>query len=483
MNTLLLHPTDVLFFRDGRPMSGSLSGHGAAWPLPTVTNAALHAALHRASVNGQIKNDQGEPVNVHGHNHRHNEQCVTDARKFGSLVTAGPFPVIKGKDGKAIWLFPRPLDAGLDENENDSPQPTFLPLENGINWDQHSSLPKPLRYPVANNHGPTKKKPAPWWNAAAWETYLGSSESGAKPDYHKDERFSDTEFTYGIGINSTTGTQDGERFYSAHYLRLREDCRLGLFAEAQDKINGSCANKRDLIAAIFPNSGSQTPIIVGGQQRLCTVERQSGIPLPLPKGKTTGFESQDAQGKTIWLVKWVLLTPAIFQEIGEHKGGWLPNWIDHQTGEIQLLDGPGRNAANRRKVPQGSPISATLVAALVDKPIPVTGYALLHKAAEREHGGAKPTHLAVPAGSVYYFECNGENGKDDASKLASALNWHGSETSPTTIKNRRSTLFGEKGFGLGVCSTWQLHSGIRPSSRLTQHVNPIAHPQASGFKD
>jgi hypothetical protein len=39
--------------------------------------------------------------------------------------------------------------------------------------------------------------------------------------------------------------------------------------------------------------------------------------------------------------------------------------------------------------------------------------------------------------------------------LAGALNWHGAESKPTVIKNRRSTLMGEKGFGLGVCGMWK----------------------------
>lgn len=51
MNTLLLQPTDVLFFRDGRPMGGASAGHGAGWPLPTVTDAAFHA-LHRSDLKG-----------------------------------------------------------------------------------------------------------------------------------------------------------------------------------------------------------------------------------------------------------------------------------------------------------------------------------------------------------------------------------------------------------------------------------------------
>jgi hypothetical protein len=129
------------------------------------------------------------------------------------------------------------------------------------------------------------------------------------------------------------------------------------------------------------------------------------------------------------------------------------------TGAVQLLDGPGKNFARRHKVSVGQPILATLVAAIIGKPIPVTGYALPNAAdPDRPEGGAKSTHLAVPAGSVYYFECADEPA---ALALAAALNWHGS-TSGTRIENRRSTLMGEKGFGLGVCGTWSLHDGDLP---------------------
>lgn len=84
MNTILLEPTDVLFFRDGRPMGGASAGHGAAWPLPTVVNHAFHAALHRA---GDVFKD--------AHLHRRGRSGIYEEsrdRRFGSLVTAGPFP-------------------------------------------------------------------------------------------------------------------------------------------------------------------------------------------------------------------------------------------------------------------------------------------------------------------------------------------------------------------------------------------------------
>jgi CRISPR-associated protein Cmr3 len=99
-------------------------------------------------------------------------------------------------------------------------------------------------------------------------------------------------------------------------------------------------------------------------------------------------------------------------------------------------------------------MGARLVAALVPKPIPVTGWALPNDS-DRPEGGAKSTHLGTPAGAVYYFEADSQ---EQATALANALNWHGA-TAGTEIKNRRSTLMGEKGFGLGVCGTWDFYGG------------------------
>ncbi|MCF7786761.1 MAG: type III-B CRISPR module-associated protein Cmr3 [Prosthecobacter sp.] len=450
MNTLLFDPADVLFFKDGRPMSGSLAGNGAAWPLPTVTNAALHAALHRAGLTGVHPHVPGRSSQKRDYSEENRQK---NGRLFGSLQTAGPFPVCT--NGKApTWFFPRPLDAGIP----DATTPSLLPLATGLDHS-HSSLAKPLHFAVASTRPVTKDQPKPWWSADAWIAYLGATPRDADTGrilFKSDAEFANTESTFGIGIDPATNTQDGERFYSAHYLRLREGWRLGCFAEAPDKdFRGENGNS-DLVKAVFPNSGTQTPVIVGGQQRVCTVIRQSGgtSPLPLPIGIKTGFKA--ASGKH--LVKWVLLTPAIFPKIGDHPGGWLPSWVD-TAGKVQLLDGPGKNAAKRRKVPEGKPIAATLVASITGKPIPVTGYALPNEFdPDRQDGGPKSTHLSVPAGSVYYFECDDEPA---AKALAAALNWHG-DGDATRICNRRSTLMGEKGFGLGVCGTWQFHDGKRP---------------------
>jgi len=455
MNPILLHPTDVLFFRDGRPMSGSLAGHGAAWPLPNVISHAFHAALHRAELTG-----------VHAHRRGRSGRYSSDKdhrdRKFGSLVTAGPFPVyITGE--AHTWLFPRPADAGARNSILTTLGPALL---NGT-----SSLPAPLQYAVGNDAAPTKETVPAWWSEGAWNTYLGTPQRddfAKRPFFKSDTDFADPESTYGIAINSNTGTVDESKFYSASYLRLREGWRLGTFATAPDKGKDKdfldAGGGKDLISTLLNGQGGQ--ILVGGQQRVCSVMLDSSIQsrLPLPLGKSDVFLNASTN---LHLVKWVLLTPAIWPQIEAdpqkhitaHHGGWLPNWIHPGNGEVLLKSGdssrtPGEGReAWRNRVRSLPPITAKLVAAITGKPLTVTGW-VLPNGTDRPEGGAKSTHLAVPAGAVYYFECVTP---EAAHALATALNWHG-DTAGTAIKNRRSTLMGEKGFGLGVCGTWNFHA-------------------------
>ncbi len=465
MNQILLHPSDILFFRDGRPMDGSLSGYGAAWPLPTVTDAALHAALHRSEILGQES---------HRHDQRQRRTRVrADVRLFGSLTHAGPFPV----SPEGTWYFPRPLDL-----LSNSLSPSLQPYEkNAINSGFVSNLTSPAVYPVANCLPPRKSRPVPQWLAlSTYEAYLHASDKTTELQGINDEDFSDTEYAVGIKIDPETGvTGQGaalSQIYSAQYLRLRDlgqevGWRLGILAETREKTT-SPGVRKDLIPSLFPTGAQRHGIIVGGQQRVCTATCTTVQRLPLPLGRKDDFQKL-SNGR--YAVKWVLLTPAIFPKIGAaqtqngaevpmHNGGWLPNWIaqsprDYEgesipPGQVMLLDGPGREKARRQHKDPGTRIKARLVAAIIPKPVAVTGWALPNQAdPDRTLGGAKPTLLAVPAGAVYYFEADSP---EAACKLAAALNWHG-KTPGNEIRNRRSTLMGEKGFGLGVCGTWNFY--------------------------
>lgn len=457
MNILLLQPTDVLFFRDGRPMEGALAGHGAAWPLPNVTDAAFHAALHRSG--------------LHGHAHdqwRDGTRSEKDVRQFGSLLTAGPFPVFTGSvnanstasDSPQCWYFPRPLDL-LDATL----LPTLLPTDR---FDPVGlSLPAPLlQYTVANRLPPRKDTRAKaWLSASAYRRYLEEEKNDTPVDENEacdDSAFTDAEATVGIALDAETGTtgqgDTSGKIYSARYLRLRDEWRLGVFAKTSEK-NGSPDHHIDLIPQLI---NERQQLLVGGQQRICTAELLKDVPIPLPLGKRDGF--QECQGKH--RVKWILLSPAIWPKIPDkskdgrpmmpHPGGWLPNWVRQQDGQVMLRDGKRQRRSYSEKHTRGfedgsKPIPARLVAAIVPKAATVTGWALANDT-DRELGGAKSTHLAVPAGAVYYFEADSA---ESAVALAAALNWHGDQSQPHNIQNRRSTLMGEKGFGLGVCGPWK----------------------------
>ncbi len=493
MPAYTITPEDILFFRDGRPME-TAGGHGARWPEPSVIFDALHAALHRAFPNAQSWE----------HPHRYGRSSDRDmsrprAQRFGSLATAGPFPRLK--DG--LWLFPSPADATA------ATEPTTWLLrpivKDHSDQPDRSDLPCPLHYPVASFAPPTKDTPLPWWSAKAWQAYL----TGNLPD--RAEQFTDDdifarEWHTGIAIDPATGTTGhGEaagKIYSAQYLRLRQGVSMGIHATMPMK-NGQPDQREERISQLFP---ANRTLIVGGQQRVCQVEEilDSGQPVSLDKLLPV---SPPITGTR---VKWVLLSPAVFpaiqpdqeKNISAHPGGWLPNWVAPcddfpvlwgskvekvNKGRVLLKADhsrrPGESREAWRERVRAAPfLNCRLVAAVIPKPIVVTGWTeavhLKSTPLQREHG-PRPTLLAVPAGAVYYFE------GPDAPRLAEVLSWHG-DTSDlsdpsdpsalshiTTLRNRRSTLLGEKGFGLGVCGTWKFYpSDPSDRSAAPQQLQP-----------
>jgi hypothetical protein len=132
--------------------------------------------------------------------------------------------------------------------------------------------------------------------------------------------------------------------------------------------------------------------------------------------------------------------------------------VDPDSGRVLLRAGLGVAKARRRgpDAVAGRELDVRLVAARIPKPIAISGWSeRLHLEDERKMEDGKPdrgpraTVLAVPAGAVYYFE------GPDAGVLAGLLNWHGAQRSGVArIVNRRSSLRGEQGYGIGVCGTW-----------------------------
>jgi len=443
-----IQPHDLLFFRDARPMEPQSpgGGRGARWPHPAVFFDAIHAALWRAFPK---PSDRGFADHSFFFKKDGKRIPVSNQRSwFQSLTTAGPFPILENQ-----WLFPPPGDALPDGGQS-------LPIT-----EHHgtSNRPEPLQYCLGATTRFTKEVGSRWWSKDAFEAYLADGTAPTPEQTFKSEHLFDTEWTTGIGINPLTETQDGERIYSAQYLRLREKTKLGLWASLPE------ANGFDGMERLFRPDNDLQIILAGGQQRACRVHPQPGTDLtsvlpvssPLPADCTR--------------LKWVLLTPSVFPAVSKeqtHPGGWLPTWIHPQDGRvllnnIQKNQSPGRQQRKDRRQPIVNLAlnQCRLVAACIPKPFALTGWTEACHIPEldgngqpygRKPRGPRETMLAVPAGSVYYFECP----EGAAQTLSELLSWHGSMTQGVhRIIHRRSSLLGEKGFGLGVCTGWKPFSG------------------------
>ena len=389
---LEIHPRDILFFRDARPMSGGDIGSGAAWPLPHVFHSAIMTAFHDAWPESQAW--ERRHSHVRG---RHDKNFSASALRFGGLKTAGPFPCIGGNP-----LFPTPADLVL----GGVMRPIKAPRE------AISNLRCPLAYPVASGAVPSKESIGEWLPSQELEKYLqGEASVGTV----QSSMLFDSEPRPGVGIDPETRANMKSLFYQAEYLRLAQNVSMTAFAEFTD-----AKTRVDAVSELF-KTGSRL-VRFGGQSGLATVgHRGNGAIVP-------AMPQELVRGTT--RVKWVLLAPAVF------VSGWLPGWVDKKSAQV-LLE-PEVNGV-RTKIP------ARLVAARIPKPIHFSGWRL-DKDKDHSGGGPDRTYLAVPAGSVYYFEAESP---EAAFNLAAAL--HG---------RRRSDLLGEQGYGLGVCGSWEFYNNL-----------------------
>lgn len=389
MQTFDFIPADTLFCRDQKPLAAGHSfGRGANWPLPTVLHSAIRTALLRA--NGGLPQRNAE----NGRPHKGVPQKVAST-KYQWLNLRGPFPV----DDAAIY-FPRPLDLVPGKDRK------LLRLQISSNAG-YNNLPDPLKHLLTNPGEPSKEEMPAWVTLDFYNAYLAGNDLTLPAEFPK---LWESEHRIGVAIDPSTHTAAEAKLYAAEHLRLRDGVRLR-FAISEDPHQKESADLNDKILQL------------GGEQRFGKVEKPTRD-LELPKMEVTGV-----------LVKWVLLTPAIFIR------GWLPGWIDEKDGRVKLRIITGNRADRRRPgyddpnykpdESKDQPIAAKLVAACVGKPQVVGGW----------DEAPKPTHLAVPSGSVYYFQAETP---EDAQRLVQSLQ-----------HRCKSDFFGEKGLGLGVCGTWK----------------------------
>jgi CRISPR type III-B/RAMP module-associated protein Cmr3 len=267
-----------------------------------------------------------------------------------------------------------------------------------------TDLPEPLTCAFRGKN-PGKQEPRHWLSAQEYQHYLkGGGVGREEPELYDNER------KLGIAIDAGSGAAEDGKLYQAEYLRPREGVSLAFTASCDLKPKGE--PDKDKTVDVFEKFGLPRELILGGQQGVVRMAE-------------TKFERIKPPGIASRHLRWTLLSPAVF------LAGWLPGWCVDSRRDIPEAEKKPLGTVMLRNKPSGELLAGKLIAARIGKPLAFSGWDL--------RTGPKPTLLAVPAGSCYVFDCGTA---ENAQKLADRLN-----LKPC------SDRFGEKGFGVGVCSS------------------------------
>lgn len=363
MTTLVLHPLDTLFFRDGRPYNQDDPSQAEAVsvfpPYPPTVVGAVRAALARAKgwPNAQWPTAElGDGVN-----------WQQGDGPLGPLRFSGPYVV---KDNEPLFPAPLCLVRGKTKNGGADVIGRLIPGE-PLDCDLASRVCLPVVKDRSDVEGWKVLEDA-WLKAAGMQRVLDGSVPDPREDVLKADEIWQREPRAGIQrhpekrVTMRFEPQDGEpakgALYAAAHVRLCPGVALAMTLE-----HGG----GDLPHALAP---------LGGESRSAWLEALDR-PVELPKAPNLQAE---ADGKLRYTV--IHITPA---DLGE-------DW-----------PGPGETLGDA----QGQKLPGRILSACIGRPVRVGGWDGIKKQ-------PLPLRPLIPAGSVWFLEASAEEAK-------TLGNWHG----------------------------------------------------------
>lgn len=366
-----LTPIDTICNCDAKPKrAGESYGNGARLPLGPTLHGGIRTTL---------LDQQG----ITGKKVRHYKKLkdkMIGSKAFNWLNIKGPLPILKME--KKV-LFPTPLDLYVNETREVA----------SLMWEAPEGQGTPNSLMLGKRKGKASKDTLPSWID---ETALTAYINGELPKNLTQYKIFKEEYKMGVELDSENTAKEG-KLYGVEHARLEEN--IELLAE----ISGTKQARPEELEQLQ----NANIIRLGGETRACYMTLTEGqFQIPTPK----------AEGH---LIKWILLSPAIFLH------GNLPGFVD-DTGKVKINTGfRGLNRAISKPIA----INGQLKGMAIGKPQTISLY-------DTVTCSAKAIYQAVPAGSVFLFE------SEEPDKLIQALH------------NRcLSSILGEKGLGWGICAT------------------------------
>ncbi len=355
MKSLVIEPRDPLMFRDGKSFAAGLGATSRPFATPSAVAGTLRTRL--GSQGGAF-----DPSKV---------EALLRVELDGPYL--GYRGVSPGVPEKWKPAFAAPADAVVFPDKEDK---TFVVsrLLPQRHWAGNCDLPGDFLAPLGfdksvgtiQQQKPAATPPA-FWTKDEMLAWLCGTDMVALKGIEALPR----QRRIHVAISAETHAAKAGLLYSTDSIE---------FLGRDRKLQFSLLNQYEVPAELGDPSVSGLSHL-GGEGRLAFWDRKAEVdwPLTCPLSEV----NPKVQG-----IRLVLTTPAVF------KRGWLPGWLDRNTGE---------------GFPPCAPTTRVrLVSAAVSRYMPLSGWDF----AARQ---PKPTRWLAPAGSVYFFELLSSNQKVDVS--------------------------------------------------------------------
>ncbi len=390
---------DPLIARDGRPFGLGIRMKSLDWLYPSVLAGAFRTMLgNRTDSN-------------------FDEKTIESLKR---ISISGPLPLCRGR----IYL-PAPKDL-LVKEENKTREPyayAIRPVDidadewKGCNSDLPPGgiLPSMLPKSVEDEFKPAKI-PSLWSMEIMKKWLINARGDGFESPPDPETIAKNTAFLNLPQKEPRTHVKIDPKLGTSEDTKLFETIGLDLSVKGQTEGIELAARVED--ESDFTNLAANYDLFnaIGGERRLARWRVQEALDdWNFPSELASDFTGNKK-------IRMILATPAIFSD------GWKPGWL---------------RGWPKDRAPDGWPdgLKLKLVSACIDRWKPISGWSL----EDDRHGskpGPKPIRRLVPAGSVYFFEIEG-NG--DATTLAKNL-WLKSVCDDR--QDRRD------GFGLALWGIW-----------------------------
>jgi CRISPR-associated protein Cmr3 len=357
-------PSDFLFFRDNKPFTGgeSFAGYSLDLPLPQVIYGAARTWLLQ-----QVGVDFKRFAAFTTLDEAAKVYPITRATGLphvaGSLQIRGPFLATHQSAAESVSLYyPSPLDVVKFDKPKGRAKNLYTILNPTLDQPGQTNLPAAYLQPLM-------LKPE-------------VSQSGREAEDLEGMLFSERAMGEYLNITLETRQKNEGQILSIEELVQREE-RIGIAIGENGVVKTgqlySLEGRRMVEGAglVVDITGLADEVLaeLDGQALHLGGERRFGRLIQI-KSEADTDNSPSPPSDLSNKFKLALITPALF------KHGWLPGWLDPDTGQGHL---------------PGTSLKVRLVAAAVGRPIVFSGFDLARNR-------PKPLRRAVPAGSVYYFE-------------------------------------------------------------------------------